>query len=409
MRIGLIAPPWIPVPPQGYGGTEIVVDNLARGLTELGHDVRLFTVGESTCPVRRDWLYPAAVHPMGTSVEEAAHVLAAYQSLTDVDLIHDHTVLGPLLAMQTKQPSPPVVTTQHGAFTAENLRIFAEIAKRAAIVAISRDQASRAGRVPITAIIHHGIDLDVYQPGPGDGGYLLFIGRMSAEKGIAGAVRIAHASGRPLVLATKIRTAAEWDYYQREVQPLLGPGDKLMTEPPMASLLHVLQGATAQINPITWPEPFGLVMAEALATGTPVLAFPHGAAPEIIDDGKTGFLCWDEADMVAAIGRVEQIDRAECRAAAEQRFSLQRMARDYERLYQRLLDDPSGPAGQPPRREHHQPQPHTAYASDRATLTAEVHFDSALDVLRRAAGSCGRHRGGDPGRGLDVLHQRRGR
>jgi len=407
MRIGLIAPPWVPVPPPGYGGTEAVVDNLARGLTELGHDVRLFTVGESTCPVRRDWLYPAAVQPMGTSVEEAAHVLAAYQALADVDLIHDHTALGPLLAMQAGQPRPPVVTTHHGAFTPENLRIFAEIAKRAAIVAISRDQASRAGRIPITAVIHHGIDLDVYQPGPGDGGYLLFVGRMSAEKGVAAAVRIAHASGRPLVLVSKIRSAAEWDYYQREVQPLLGPGDNLMTEPPLASLLQMLQGATAQINPITWPEPFGLVMAEALATGTPVLAFPHGAAPEIIDDGKTGFLCRDEADMVTAIGRVEQIDRTECRAAAEQRFSLQRMARDYEHLYERLLDDPPGPGAR--HAVNTISRSLTPRASDRATLTAEVHVDPALDVLRRAAGRGGRRRGGDPGRGLDVLHQRRSR
>ena len=337
MRIGLIAPPWVPIPPAGYGGTEVVVDNLARGLQELGHDVRLFTVGESTCPVSRDWLYKAAVQPMGTSVEEAAHVLAAYEVLADVDIIHDHTVLGPLLATQIEPRRPPVVTTHHGPFTAENLRIFADIAKRAAIVAISQDQASHAEDVPIAAVIHHGIDLDVYQPGRGDGGYLLFMGRMSPEKGVGHAVRIAHASGRPLLLVTKIRTAAEWDYLEREVRPLLGPDDNLMTEPSLASRLEMLQGATALINPIMWPEPFGLVMAEALATATPVLAFPYGAAPEIINDGVTGFLCWDEADMVTAIGRVGQIDRADCRAAAEEHFSMQRMVLDYERLYRRVL------------------------------------------------------------------------
>jgi glycosyltransferase involved in cell wall biosynthesis len=385
MRIGLIAPPWVPVPPSGYGGTEAVVDNLARGLTELGHDVRLFTVGESTCPVQRDWLFQAAIQPMGTSVEEAAHVLAAYEALADVDLIHDHTALGPLLVTQTKQRRPPVVTTHHGAFTAENLRIFAEIAKHAAIVAISGDQASCAGGIPIAAVIHHGIDLDVYQPGPGDGGYLLFMGRMSAEKGVAGAVRIAHAGGRPLLLATKIRTAAEWGYFECEVRPLLGPGDKLITEPPVARRLEMLQGATALINPIMWPEPFGLVMAEALATGTPVLAYPHGAAPEVIDDGKTGFLCRDEADMVTAIGRVGQIDRAECRAVAEQRFSLQRMARDYARLYRRVLDDRSGPGARHAANTISR-SPHTRNVNDCATLTAEVRVDPALDVLRRAAG-----------------------
>jgi len=344
MRIGLIAPPWVPVPPVGYGGTEVVVDNLARGLQDLGHEVRLFTVGESTCPVSRDWLYQTAVEPMGTSVEEAAHVLAAYEALTEVDLIHDHTVLGPLLATRIEFSRHPVVATHHGAFTAENLRIFAEIAKRAAIVAISGDQASRAAGIPITAVIHHGIDLDVYQSGPGDGGYLLFMGRMSAEKGVDSAVRIAHASGQPLLLATKIRSAAEREYFEREVRPLLGPHDKLMNEPPLASRLEMLRGATALINPIMWPEPFGLVMAEALATATPVLAFPRGAAPEIINDGKTGFLCWDEADMATAVSQVRHIDRAKCRAAAEERFSMQRMACDYARLYRRVLEDPSGMA-----------------------------------------------------------------
>jgi glycosyltransferase involved in cell wall biosynthesis len=229
------------------------------------------------------------------------------------------------------------------------------------------------------------------------------MGRMSPDKGVDGAVRIAHASGRPLLLATKIRAAAEWDYYQREVRPLLGPGDKLMTEPPLASRLEMLQGATALINPIMWPEPFGLVMAEALATGTPVLAFPYGAAPEIISHGKTGFLCQDEAGMVTAIGRVGQIDRAECRVAAEQRFSRQRMARDYARLYRCLLDDRSR-LGARHAANTISRSPYTSHASDCATLTAEVHVGPALDVLRRAAGRGGRRTAGHPGRGLDILH-----
>jgi len=342
MRIGLIAPPWVPVPPPTYGGTEVVVDNLARGLQELGHDVRLFTVGDSTCPVPRDYLYPTAVQPIGTSVEEAAHVLAAYEALTDVDLIHDHTVLGPLLAPHIASRRAPVVTTHHGAFTAENRRIFAQIATHAFVVAISHDQASHAPDVPVAAVIHHGIDLDVYRPGAGDGGYLLFVGRMSPDKGVDLAVRAARASGRPLVLAAKIREPAERDYFEREIQPMLGADDDLWIEPPLTKRLELMHGAVALLNPITWPEPFGLVMAEALASGTPVLAFPYGAAPEIVDDGRTGFLCRDEADLVNAIGKVEEIDRADCRAAAEQRFSIQRMAREHDRLYRRVLDNAPG-------------------------------------------------------------------
>jgi glycosyltransferase involved in cell wall biosynthesis len=355
MRIGLIAPPWVPVPPPGYGGTEAVIDNLARGLQDLGHDVRLFTVAESTCPVWRDWLYETAVEPMGTSVEEAAHVLAAYEALGDVDIVHDHTVLGPLLGTHVEPHTHPVVTTNHGAFTRENLRIFAEIAKHAAVVAISHDQANRARHVPIAAVIHHGIDLDLYQPGRGDGGYLLFMGRMSPDKGVALAVRIAHASGRALMLATKIRETAERDYFEREVRPLLGPDDNVVTEVPLAERLEMLKGAAALINPIRWPEPFGLVMAEALASATPVLTFPRGAAPEIVTDGKTGFLCRDEADMVAAIDRVAQIDRAECRAVAEERFSLRRMANEHVRLYRRVLRHPAEFGARHAHRRHRSP------------------------------------------------------
>lgn len=337
MRIGLIAPPWVPVPPVSYGGTELVVDNIARGVAALGHEVTLFTVGESTCPVTRKHLYPTAVAPMGTSVEEAAHVLAAYEALTDVDVIHDHTILGPLLGTLRAPDRPPVVSTHHGVFTPENRRIFAQIAEHASVTAISRSQAAMAVGVPITAVVHHGIDLDLYRPGPGDGGHLIFLGRMSPDKGVERAVRLAHAARRRLVLVTKIREAAEQAYFDRVVDPLLDEDDELLVEPPIDVRLDVLGHASALLNPIDWPEPFGLVMIEALAMGTPVVVFPSGAAPEIVDDGLTGFVCRDEDDMLAALGRVSEIDRAACRAAAEQRFSLQRMAADYAELYEGVI------------------------------------------------------------------------
>ena len=344
MRIGLIAPPWLPVPPPSYGGTEVVVDNLARGLQDLGHDVRLFTVGESTCPVHRDYLYPAGVVPIGTSIEEAAHVLAAYEALADVDIIHDHTVLGPLLAARSRAVGPPVVTTHHGPFTPENRRIYADIARHVPVVAISRSQAHQAVGVPIAAVIYHGIDLDVFTPGAGNGGHLVFVGRMSRVKGVHRAVRIAHEAGWPIVVAVTIRDRAEQDYFRQEVEPLLLASDALMLDAPLKARLDALRGAAALINPITWPEPFGLVMAEALACATPVLAFGNGAAPEIVDDSVTGFLRTDEAGLVDAVGRIDEIDRAACRAAAEQRFSLQRMARDYAAFYRRVLDTAPAPA-----------------------------------------------------------------
>jgi glycosyltransferase involved in cell wall biosynthesis len=338
MRIGLIAPPWVPVPPPAYGGTELVIDNLARGLKELGHDVRLFTVGESTCPVPMEFKYQTPVAPIGVSVAESAHVLAAYEALADVDLIHDHTLLGPLVAGKAGVRRPPVVTTNHGPFTDDTRPIWSAIAQHASLICISNSQARASGDVPVAAVIHHGIDLDVHQPGSGGGDYLMFIGRMAADKGVHHAVQIAREAGLPLVMATKMREAAEIAYFNEQVRPLLASEDQMPTEMPLRRRLSLLRGATALLNPIIWREPFGLVMAEALASATPVLAFPNGAAPEIVDHGQTGFLCRNEADMVQAVGQVGKIDRDACRAAAEKRFSLQRMARDHERFYRSVLE-----------------------------------------------------------------------
>lgn len=336
MRIGLIAPPWIAVPPPAYGGTEAVVDNLARGLASRGHDVRLFTVGDSTCPVPRAHLYPHPLAVMGGGEQEAAHVLAAYDELADADVIHDHTAVGPLIAAGAPTALPPVVTTAHGPFDAMRLRTFARIAESTSIVAISRAQRRYARDVPISAVIHHGIDLDVYTEGPGDGGYLLFVGRMSEDKGVHRAVRVAKRAGRMLVIATKIREPEEHRYYEERVLPLLGPDDPRPIEAPLDQRVELMRHADALLNPICWPEPFGLVMAEALACGTPVLAFPHGAAPEIVDHGTTGYLCADEDEMVAALDRLPRIRRAACRHAAVSRFAAERMARDHENLYQRV-------------------------------------------------------------------------
>jgi glycosyltransferase involved in cell wall biosynthesis len=341
MRIGLIAPPWVPVPPPAYGGTEVVIDNLARGLQELGHEVRLFTVGESQCPVPTDFLYPKAIEPIGVTVPETAHVLAAYESLADMDVIHDHTFLGPLISGLRGLRRPPVVHTNHGPFTGETQPVLTEIAKHASIVAISQSQADQAeayGGAQIAGVIHHGIDLDLYKAGPGGGGYVIFIGRMSPDKGVHHAIRVAKKAGKRLVMSTKMREDNEIAYFEAEIKPLLDPGDEMPAEIPQERRIELLRGADAMLNPITWREPFGLVMAEALACGTPVLAFPNGAAPEIIEPGRTGFLCRDEGEMISAIDRVGQIDRSQCRRAAEQRFSLQRMASEHDRLYRRLLD-----------------------------------------------------------------------
>lgn len=218
--------------------------------------------------------------------------------------------------------------------------MLAETARYAAIVAISHAHARCFGGVPVAAVIYHGIDLDLYTPGPGTGGYLLFVGRMSADKGVHHAVRAARRAGWPLVISAKMREPDERAYFDEQVRPLLEAGDPVPAEHPLATRLALMRDAAALLNPITWPEPFGLVMAEALASATPVLAFPNGAAPEIIDHGRTGYLCQGEADMTAAVADIHRIDRRQCRLAAERRFSLARMATDYERLYRAILARP---------------------------------------------------------------------
>jgi glycosyltransferase involved in cell wall biosynthesis len=343
MRIGLVAPPWAPVPPVTYGGTEAVVDNLARELTVRGHDVTLFTVGDSTCPVRRRELFLESVGPMGMSLPEAAHVLAAYEALEGMDVIHDHTLIGPLVhAARPRRSVAPLVVTHHNRYDVAALRVFREVSRHAAVVAISRDQARRALGVRIAAVIHHGVDLDLYRPGAQHADHLVFVGRMSPDKGVHRAVQIARGSGRALRIVTKMRDPDEHQYFRSRVRPLLSAEDEILIEVPPPERIAIVQSAVALLNPIAWPEPFGLVMAEALAVATPVIASPLGAAPEIVTDGVTGFLCSTVADAVAAVGRLPEIDRAACRRDAELRFSSARMAQDHEALFLRVMEDPGG-------------------------------------------------------------------
>jgi glycosyltransferase involved in cell wall biosynthesis len=334
MRIGLIAPPWVPVPPTGYGGTEGVVDCLARGLQAAGEDVVLFATGDSTCQVPRQWAYDHPQAPMGLDVAEARHLVRAYQALADRDVIHDHTLLGPFFA----GGNPSVVTTNHGPFTSELREIYGAVAHRVPIIAISRSQRAEAPELPIAAVIHHGIDPEAFPVGTGGGGYLLFLGRMTPEKGVHRAIEVARRVGLPLVIAAKMREPDEHRYFAECVEPHLRPGIDYVGEVHQDDKLALLGGARALLNPITWAEPFGLVMVEALACGTPVLTFPNGAAPEIVEHGRTGFHCRDVQSMAAAVQQIDLLDRADCRAAVEGHFSSRRMVDEHLVLYRALLE-----------------------------------------------------------------------
>lgn len=342
LRIGLIAPPWVPVPPAVYGGTELVIATLARGLQAAGHHVSLFATGDSTCPVSdRRWLFPEALGTSAAPELELAHVERAYEVLSDVDLVHDHTLTGPRWA-STWRPALPVITTNHGPFTPETRAHFSSFADRVPIVAISRAQRESAPEIPVAAVIHHGIDVEAFPMGAGDGGYLVFVGRMSPDKGVHRAINVARAAGRRLLIAAKMREAAESRYFEAEVRPLLGADAIYLGEVGGADKLDLLAGAEALVNPIRWREPFGLAMIEALACGTPVITFHEGAAPEIVEHGRTGFLCTDEADMVTRVPEIASLDRAACRASVSARFSVHRFVEDHLALYRRVLLAPAG-------------------------------------------------------------------
>jgi glycosyltransferase involved in cell wall biosynthesis len=229
-----------------------------------------------------------------------------------------------------------VVTTVHGPFDETSTFLYQRIATRAAIIAISFSQARAAHALPIARVVHHGLDTSAYRLGTG-GDHLLFLGRMAPEKGAHRAARIAREAGVPLLLAAKMREPAEREYFETWVQPLLGGGVEYVGEASEREKIELLGSAAALLNPIRWPEPFGLVMIEALACGTPVITFDEGAAAEIVLHGETGFVCRTEQEMIAAIGRVEGIDRRVCRRSCESRFSMERMAADHIRLYDEVL------------------------------------------------------------------------
>jgi glycosyltransferase involved in cell wall biosynthesis len=342
MRIGVMAPPWMPVPPPGYGGTEAVVDRLARGLVEAGQDVLLWTTGDSTCPVPTGHVFDhAQSNDIGIAAIELRHLIHGYEAFAEwgADIVHDHTVIGPVFGKL--HPELAAVTTNHGPFDEILNDLYRAIADKVPIIAISHDQASRARGFEVATVIHHGIDLDSFTMGDGSGDeygpYVLFLGRMSPEKGARRAILAAREAGVRLLIAAKMREPLEHQFFRELIQPLLDDDIVYVGEATNEERLRLLRGATALVNPIRWPEPFGLVMIEALACGTPVVAYREGSAPELIDHGTTGFLCDSISEIAQHLIGVGSIDRATCRAVAKERFGTDRMVNDHIDLYARVL------------------------------------------------------------------------
>jgi glycosyltransferase involved in cell wall biosynthesis len=345
LRIALVAPPMKAVPPVGYGGTERVVEALAIGLHQRGHDVTTFATGDShvpgrLVPIRDECLWKEGYRgDIAGFMEMAAD--AVWQRADEFDVIHSHLeTFGFLLG---RHCTTPVVTTLHGrlddSFTPDLMREFTDIP----LVAISRNQRRWWPENNWVATIHHGLDLtgSPFRAEPGD--YLAVVGRVAPEKGIGEAIELARMTGRPVKMAAKALDPEEIAMRDRLVQPAHDEGViEFLGEllPPERD--EMLAGAFATLMLGSWPEPFGLVAIESLATGTPVIARRTGALPEIIEEGVDGYLVDDLGEARLALERIGSLDRTEIRRRALSRFSIERMTKAYEAVYRSLLVPASG-------------------------------------------------------------------
>jgi glycosyltransferase involved in cell wall biosynthesis len=342
MRIAQIAPLAEPVPPERYGGTERVIGHLIDELSRHGHEVTLFASGDSTAPadlvaptrksLRTD---PTIEDKLAPHIQELGQVIERAESF---DIIHSHVdyVAFPVAALSPT----PTVHTLHGRLDLPHLRpVFAQF-NELAFVSISDAQRSPLDGLGINwvATVYHGLPLDEYPYDPDGGDELVYLGRISPEKRPDLAIEVATRAGMTLTMAAKI-DATDKDYFERDIRPLLDhPLINFVGEVDHKQKVELLTRARALLFPIDWPEPFGLVMIEAMACGTPVVTRPCGAVPEIIDHERTGLVASSVDELVDAVKRVDRLDRRECRREVEERFSASRMASDYERVYRRLVE-----------------------------------------------------------------------
>jgi glycosyltransferase involved in cell wall biosynthesis len=335
MKIALLAPPWLPVPPTGYGGIEAVVAALARELARRGHQVFLVASGDSRVEgVELIAPFPTSLRAQwGDFHLEMIHVLEGFAEV-EADIYHDHSLMGALAWGGVKRP---LVHTMHGPGTGTMGRLYRALSRKVPLIAISHQQAEDVG-VGILGVVHNCVDIDRFVPSPKKGDYVAFLGRICHDKGPDDAIVAARKAGVRIVLAGKIQEEQEHEFFSQSVKPLLGPDAEYLGEIPESEKPEFLAHARALLVPLRWKEPFGLVMAEALACGTPVIAYPMGAAPEIVEDAKTGFLVEDVEGMASAIGRIDAIEPATCRQSAVERFSPQKMTEEVEAIYERLLE-----------------------------------------------------------------------
>jgi glycosyltransferase involved in cell wall biosynthesis len=338
MRIAIVSPLYESVPPKLYGGTERVVSYLTEELVRLGHEVTLFATGDSRTAARLH-----AVTPRGLRMDPACHDPIAHhvakvddvlERADEIDVVHFH--IDYLHFPAVRAAGLKAVTTLHGRLDIPDLAPLYRRYRDLPLVSISDDQRRPIPWANWAATVHHGLPPELLAPGTGRGGYLAFLGRISPEKRPERAIRIAQRAGLPLRIAAKVEKL-DMAYFEAVVKPLLsGPGVEFVGEIGERDKAAFLGDAAALLFPIDWPEPFGLVMIESMACGTPVVAYRCGSVPEIIDPGVTGWIVDNEDQAAATLASLGGFDRAACRKRFEQRFTVERMARDYVRVYRRL-------------------------------------------------------------------------
>jgi glycosyltransferase involved in cell wall biosynthesis len=338
MQIAQIAPLMEAVPPKLYGGTERIVAYLTDELVGMGHEVTLFASGDSSTTANLDPGCERALRLDPTVRDSVAPLLAMLERVAqrarDFDVVHLHCdYLGyPVL----RRAGVPFLATLHGRLDLPELKSLYRVFSDVPVISISNSQRGPLPEAGYFATVYHGLPERLLLPGSGSGGYLAFLGRISPEKAPDLAIRIAARAGMRLKIAAKI-DGVDREYFKAEIEPLLAqPHVEFIGEIGEHEKAEFLGDAAGLLFPIAWQEPFGLVMIEAMACGTPVIALRNGSVPEVVDDGITGFIVDDEATAASAAEQIDRLDRALIRTIFEQRFTARRMAEDYTRIYQDL-------------------------------------------------------------------------
>lgn len=341
MRIAQIAPLNERVPPKAYGGTERVVHALTEELVRLGHDVTLFASGDSITSANLSSVYPTGLREAkitdhyGLKEWTLSHIGAAYKRQKEFDIIHDHnSKFGLPMAYFAKTPT---LTTMHGPINPSVRKLF-ETFDRPPLVTISKAQGRMFPNIKILDTVYNGLNMEDYPFGGSHDGYLLFVGRISMEKGVHHAIEVAQNFRLPLIIAAKL-DKEDVEYFKAYISPRIdGKQIKWIGEVDQNARNRLMSKAICLLHPVTWPEPFGLTMIEAMATGCPVVAFDQGSIPEVVSHAKTGFVVHDIEEMIEAVERIDVIDRKDCRIHALKNFNSRIMAKRYLELYQELIE-----------------------------------------------------------------------